>query len=89
MSCINRALLTFKSLKWSSFISLVRICHRGVVEKQAREIVLPLKAGYLLLATRSAGCLIADRAIVNVSTNVKEGTWLGLSINRKHGIAKD
>jgi hypothetical protein len=63
MSSIKRALLTFKSLNCSSVISLVRICHLGVVEKATLGIALPLKAGYRLQAIRSAGNLATDKAI--------------------------
>jgi hypothetical protein len=76
MSSIKRFWLTFKSLKCCSVISLVRICHLGEVEKAALESALLLNVGYRLLATRSAGCLIADKAIAGILTSVKKKkTW--------------
>jgi len=76
MSSIKRFWLTLRSLKCCSVISLVRICHLGEVEKAALERVLSLNAEYRLLAIRSAGCLIADKAIVKVLTSAKKETWL-------------
>jgi hypothetical protein len=56
--------LTFKSLNSSSFISFVRICHDGVTPKLLIWAHGAFKAGYFLLAVRSAGANLVDKAIV-------------------------
>jgi hypothetical protein len=68
--------LTFKSLNSSSFISFVRICHAGVTLKLLVWAHEAFKAGYLLLAVRSAGANLVDKAIVQERGIGVEETWL-------------